>query len=239
MLANKIIAVSHAAARRFAGCLADKKMEVIYNSVNLETFSPETDGQAVRNELAASAKEGVVIGTIGMLVHGKGQDIFLDAAAEVVKSSKEKVVFLVVGEGDRQYTKALKQKIKDKELEDHAVLTGFRKDIPEIIAALDIFVLYTRFIEGFSRVVVEAMAAQKPVITTDLGGNSEAVSHNENGILLPMDNDANKLAKAMLKLIEDSSFRHKLAANARIHALKNFSIEENLHKVQNIYDSIK
>jgi glycosyltransferase involved in cell wall biosynthesis len=107
------------------------------------------------------------------------------------------VKFLLVGHGDcRQYQSL----VKERGVGDNFIFTGFREDIPEIIASLDVSVISSSKGEGLTGSMVESMSMAKPVISTDVAGNAEVVINNETGLLVPA-GDVGKLEEAILLFI--------------------------------------
>jgi glycosyltransferase involved in cell wall biosynthesis len=120
---------------------------------------------------------------------------------------------------------------------DRVIFTGFREDIPEIMAALDIFVSPTLYKEGLSRSILEAMASSKPVITTCLGGNPEVVVDGVTGILIPPKNSL-KLADAISELTKDMNRRKDMGKAGRKRIEQLFTIEEATKKTEEIYEEL-
>ncbi len=235
--AHKVIAVSKAANQRFQGFeSAQEKVVVIYNGVDLTEFNPQPPDSQVREEFEIE-KDWILIGTLGQLIPGKGQDIFLKAAAQVVKQTP-KVKFMIVGDGIKAYKQKLEDLSKDLGLSQNVVFTGFREDIPRIMNLLDITVLpSTTHLEGLSRVIIEAMASAKPVIATNSGGNPEAVLNGTTGILVPPE-DSHSLAESILDLIRDEIKRNRMGEAGRKRAEKLFSIEKNISRIEKLYEEL-
>ncbi len=235
--AHKVIAVSKAANQRFQGFeSAQEKVVVIYNGVDLTEFTPQPPDSQVREEFEIE-KDWILIGTLGQLIPGKGQDIFLKAAAQVVKQTP-KVKFMIVGDGIKAYKQKLEDLSQDLGLSQNVVFTGFREDIPRIMNLLDITVLpSTTHLEGLSRVIIEAMASAKPMIATNSGGNPEAVEDGTTGILVPPE-DSGSLAESILDLIRDETKRNRMGEAGRKRAEKLFSIEKNISRIEKLYGEL-
>jgi glycosyltransferase involved in cell wall biosynthesis len=235
--AHKVIAVSRAASQRFQGFeSAQEKVVVIHNGVDLTEFGrPQPDSQ-LREEFEIE-KDRIIVGTLGQLIPGKGQDVFLKAAAQVIKQYL-KVKFIMVGDGDKAYRHKLEDRSKDPVLRGKVIFTGFREDIPRIMNLLDIVVLpSTTHLEGLSRVIIEAMASSKPVIATNSGGNPEAVEDGTTGILVPP-KDSSMLAESILDLLKDENKRDRMGKEGRIRAEKLFSIEKNISRIEKVYEEL-
>ena len=234
---SKVIAVSKAASQRFRGFeLAADKVIVIHNGVDLTEFSPQQLDNKLRLEL--DIPEGwTLVGTLGQLIPGKGQHVLLEAAAKVVEQVSH-VKFMIVGDGDQAYRKKLVNLTKDLGLSGKVVFAGFWEDIHRIMNTLDIVILpSTTHLEGFSRVIIEAMASSKPVIASNSGGNPEAIEDGTTGFLVPPDNPE-RLAGSILHLVKDETTRKKMGEAGRKRAEKLFSIEQNISRIVKVYEEL-
>jgi len=114
--------------------------------------------------------------------------------------------------------------------------TGLRRDIPELLAAADVFVVPT-LQEGFPNVVLEAMAMARPVIATDVAGNTEAVTHEHDGLVVPCA-DPGALRSALVRMLDQSALRKRLAAAARETVLARFTTARFVTGVQDLYEEL-
>lgn len=235
--AQMVIAVSKAASQRFQGFeSAQEKVVVIYNGVDLAEFTPQQPDIQLREEFEIE-KDWILVGTIGQLIPGKGQDVFLKAAAQVAKQVSQ-VKFMIAGDGNKAYRQKLEDLSRDLRLSGKVVFAGFREDIPRVTNLLDIAVLpSTTHLEGLSRVIIEAMALSKPVIATNSGGNPEAVEDGTTGILVPS-GDSFCLAESILDLIKDETKRNRMGEAGRERAEKLFSIEKNVSRIEKVYEEL-
>jgi glycosyltransferase involved in cell wall biosynthesis len=158
----------------------------------MERFHPGVSGNGVRSEYGLNGNVPVM-GMIANFTRKKSHHIFFEAALEVLKERPE-VKFLLVGQGDCGQYQLL---VKEYGVEGSFIFTGFRQDIPEIIASLDVSVISSGKGEGLTGSMVEAMAMAKPVISTDVAGNAEVVIDGETGFLVPA-GDGRRLKEAML-----------------------------------------
>jgi len=189
------------------GRVSPDKIEIIYNGVDLEHFHPGVDGSGLRQSLAI-AEDAPLFGMIANFLSVKAHDVFFDAAQRVLKEIPQ-AKFLCAGSGDsRRHQDAL----REKGVAASFIFTGFRTDIPAIIAALDASVISSKS-EGLNGSIVEAMAMGKPVISTAVGGNPEFVKNMETGLLVPP-GDAEALARAMLYIINNKNQARQLGTNA-------------------------
>ena len=113
---------------------------------------------------------------------------------------------------------------------------GPRPDVPDLLNAMDIFVLPS-YSEGMSLALLEAMAAGLPVIATAVGGTPEVVTDGENGLLIPP-RDAEALAGALERLLADPALAQHLGANARAHVREHFSLDRLGREINRIYGEL-
>ena len=194
-----------------------ERIQVIHNAVNHRAFtSLHGDRERARKEFGIEADD-VVIGFVGAMTKGKG--IFeLFKAFCLLYQQHPKLRLLYVGKG----TAMADLKKEAKVLEGRVIFAGQRRDVPNMYAAMDIFVLPSTCREAFGMVLIEAMSMGKPVITTDVGGIPEIIEHRKNGLLVPP-GDALSLARAIKELTEDCSLREELASNAIENVARRFS----------------
>ncbi len=113
---------------------------------------------------------------------------------------------------------------------------GFRRDILELLAAFDVFALPSLW-EGLSISLIEALAAGKPIVATDIDGNREVIDHLETGLLVPPA-DAGAFAAALRRLLTDRALAERLAASARLSAESRFSMERMVEQNLAVYDRV-
>jgi glycosyltransferase involved in cell wall biosynthesis len=207
---SRIIAVSGAVRDVLAEYGVDpSRVEVIYSGTDPMRFHPGVDGGGARDELGIS-RDAVVVGKIANFYHRwKGHDTFLEAAA-ILAADRPTLRFLLVGhETDAPKTQAITERLG---LEGRVIAAGFRRDVPEMIAALDVSVNSPRSGEGLSGAVRESMAMGRPVVATDVGGNRELVADGETGLIVPP-GDPEALAGAIASILDDSALAARLSEN--------------------------
>ena len=235
-ICSRMIAVSDAVGQRFARFQGAGKITVIHNAVDLSKFSPDLAG--AEDVVARKTPCQLAIGTFGQLVSRKGQELLIEAAALAAARLHQKPLYFIVGQGEESYTTRLRLRARELGLGECVVFLGFRSDIARIMAALDVVILYSTFIEGFSRVIIEAMASGKPVIATELGGNVEAVIHGHNGLLVQPDNNPATLAQAIVDLAEGREERIRMGRNGRIRAEKLFDLRNCVARIETVYSDL-
>lgn len=203
--------------------LPASRIVAIGNGVNPALF-PEHDPERRARVRAALGVPGdsVLIGIIGRMVHEKGYGEFIDAAMQVA-ATRPDAWFIAIGDRlpsdhagiiDEQVERACK--VLGKRL----ILTGMRADVPDLLAAMDVFTLPS-YREGMPRTIIEAMMSALPVVATNIRGSREEVVDGETGILVPARNAA-ALATALLRLIDDAALRARMGAAGRARALSQF-----------------
>ena len=226
--AQKIIALNTAIKTHLIAMGTDgNKIEIIPNAVDISLFS-----SCCKNLL--ETKWGIsrpVILFVGRLVKDKGVKHLLQAFSEVVEEIPE-AKLVIVGKGPQE--KALKKLQENLEL-IHVFFLGpvETKFMPNIYAGCDVLVLPSSH-EPFGNVVIEAMAAGKPVIGSYVGGIKNTIVHGETGYHFQPGN-SKQLATYIIRLLEDASLRKSLGENARKMAFSNYNIELLLEKTEKIY----
>jgi glycosyltransferase involved in cell wall biosynthesis len=121
-------------------------------------------------------------------------------------------------------------------IREQVVFLGHREDIPELLALCDLFVLPSHF-EGLPVSVIEAMAAAKPVVATDVGGTNEAVAHGETGLLVPA-RQPEALAGAINSILGDPGLARRFGTAGRARAQREFSAEVMVQRVTRVYEEV-
>lgn len=207
---------------------ADKLM-VLYNGIDLAKYAPGHDCQRIRSALSLS--DGAVVGaTVGSLFPVKGLNHMLEAV-RMVSVAEPSFKLIVAGDGGEETS--LRQSAKSLGLDDTVKFLGFRGDVPELLAAADIYVC-SSISEGLSLAILEAMATGKPIVATNVGGNRELVDDGETGFLVPPGNPV-ALAEKMMLLLKDKGLRESMGRGGRLKAEKYFSLEKMIENYQHLY----
>lgn len=176
------------------------------------------------------APEEILLGCVARLYKFKGHEYLIRAMPKVIEENP-KAKLLIIGDGEMKVNLV---KIRDKlGLSNSILFLGERKDVPEILSAIDIFV-FPSLREGMPGALMEAMAAGLPVIATDIDGNKELIQNGENGILVPV-KDSEHLTSAINNLISNPNSMHDFAKNARDTIKNEFGIELMVKKLDKIY----
>jgi glycosyltransferase involved in cell wall biosynthesis len=179
------------------------------------------------------------VGIIGRISPWKGQHIFLEAAAAVLKEFSG-TRFQIIGSalfGEEDYERTLRAQEQALGLSGSVEWLGFRTDVPALIRDLDILVHASTVGEPFGQVVVEGMAAGKPVVATHGGGIPEIVEDGVSGVLVPM-NDAPAMAAAISGLLREPARACALGIAGRERVRSHFTIERTARQVEQVYDAM-
>ena len=208
-----------------------ERIHVIYNGVEAESCSRE---EAARVRAAAGAADGVpLVGIVGRLAPEKGQEVFLDAAAEVARRAPA-ARFAVVGDGPLRG--ALERRAAQLGIRERVAFLGPVRPVAPVHAALDLLVVASHF-EGCSNVILEAMAAGKPVVATSVGGNPELVAAGETGALVP-DSDPAAMAEAILATIGDPAGARQLGQAGRRRFEERFTVGRMVEQSARLYEAL-
>jgi glycosyltransferase involved in cell wall biosynthesis len=175
----------------------------------------------------------VVIGNVAALVPHKGQKHLVDAAALVVREMPE-ARFVILGEGELKAD--IEQQIRRLHLGQHVLLAGFRHDVLGLMKDLDLFVM-SSVTEGLGSVLLDAMAAGRPIVATTAGGIPEVVTNGETGVLVPP-RDPAALARAILAVLRDAPLRQRLAEAGRARVRRFFSADRMVDATLALYERL-
>jgi glycosyltransferase involved in cell wall biosynthesis len=210
------------------------KIEVIYNAVDTQKFTPITLGKNAKlQELGVPAGRKIVT-TVGSCEERKGHHYFIEAAEKVVKKFPD-THFLIVGDSsaDPDFTSRIKEMVNLKKLRDRILFTGVRKDIPEILSITDVFVLPSLY-EGLPIALLEAMASGVPAVVTDVGSNPEVVTDGVNGFMVLSKNSL-MLAQRIEGLLADPRKADAMGAEGLKTVKESFGIKQLVKKHEELY----
>jgi len=174
-----------------------------------------------------------VVGFTGRFSEAKGLHVLIAAVALVLKDNP-RIRLLLVGDGSLR--RELEAQIQSLNLSSKVIITGLRSDIPQLLRAMDVFVM-TSLWEGLSRSLAEAMFAKVPVIATDVGGTSDAVRPRETGWLIEP-NSPRAAADAICEAIQNPDRATVYAKNAFQWARGAFDIRKMHSRIDEIYSAV-
>ena len=226
-LSTKLILVASALIKRFKW-LDKGKAPTVYNGIDLEEFDSFTSASSIREEFNID-KDTVLLACSGRLEERKGQEYLVSAMRNI---NNAKIIF--AGKADETYFARIKQMCNEFDISERVIFAGHRKDVPALLREIDIFVFPVIRGEGFSRAVLEAMAAGKPVIATDDAGNPEAVIEGETGHIVPT-KDTATLSEKIRDLINNKEKRTSMGVAGRGKVELNFNVKNIVRQIEKVY----
>jgi glycosyltransferase involved in cell wall biosynthesis len=230
-LCNKTICVSHAVRQALVRDyrFPSKKTVTIHNGASVSEFAPSGNGgAAIRTKLRLRADEFVLVSS-ARLSEEKGIDILLLAMSEVLRRGLSCKCIVV---GDGHLKDKLAEQVRTLGLTQHVFMEGFQEDVKPYLLAGDAFVL-TSYREGLPLAVVEAMACGLPCIVTNVGGNTEAVAHNVNGLVINP-GSVDEVVEAICYLLTHPQERARMSVVARSRACEEFDIEARMAEIKQV-----
>lgn len=210
------------------------KVIAIPTGVDLDHFDPRrVSGDRVRAELGLKASVPLV-GMVAVLRSWKGHRFFLEAVPLIVKKVPQ-VRVLIVGDGPQRGN--IQRWVEEMGLKEVVVMAGHREDIPEVLAALDVVVSASTAAEGVPQVLVQALAMERPVVATGVGGVPEVIRDWETGLLVPS-GDHRVLAERMVRLLQEKEIAIGLGRRGRKLVEKEYGLETMLDRLEVLYQGI-
>ena len=210
------------------------KLSRIYNGVDERRFGP---GDSDALPAGFAERDSIVFGTVGRMHGVKDQETLARAFVRLCGQRPElaaRLRLVLLGDGPLRQTCI--DLFADAGLSEQTWLPGSRDNVPEIMRALDVFVLPSRA-EGISNTILEAMACGLPVIATDVGGNAELVDSGHTGALIPS-NDPAALARQMAVYADDPQLRRQQGENGCKRVAERFSMARMLSAYGGVYDQL-
>jgi len=232
---DKIITVSNSIKDVLIkkGGVKPNKITVIHNGIDLASMRCCLDLKQKLKQRLGIDNTAQVIGCVGTLRSVKGHKYLIQSAPLILKE-RPSTYFILVGDGPlRNDLERLAEKLKVRE---KIMFLGYRPDIPELMSIFDIFILPS-LSEGLSNVLLEAMATSKPVVATNVGGNPEVVEEGKTGLLVPP-RDPQKIAEAVISLLNDEDKRLRMGENGLRRVKEKFSISKMVREYEKIYHEV-
>ncbi|HET6374250.1 MAG TPA: glycosyltransferase [Candidatus Polarisedimenticolia bacterium] len=219
-----------------------ERFHLIHNGVALEEFPVSPSQQEsqrreqTRRVLGAVDDTSVLVGTMGRLAPQKNLDLFLDLAARLSAHPVlgQRTRFAIVGEGPAR--DELEAGARRRGLTGRLVFAGAREDVATVLSAFDLFVLTSDY-EGLPNVILEAMAAFRPVVATRADGAEELVTHGVTGYLAQR-GDVEGLARGVETLAGDPNARREMGLKARARIESDFTVERMVALTTALYDQV-
>ena len=207
------------------------KIKVIKNCVEIDKYVYK---DMYRKKDFGYENHQKLVGVVANLRPEKDHQTFLRAAS-LIKKEMPSAQFLIVGNGVLR--KQLEYMSEQMGLKDDVRFLGERHDIPQIMDLLTVFVLCSRGNEGLPNAILEAMAAGKPIVATDIFGNNELVENGVNGILVPA-NNPEKLAEKILTVLRDDELAYEMGKRGLLTVKRHHSMEKIINEFELFYDSV-
>ena len=211
-----------------------ERTKVVYLGVPLEEFSrPRSEREVAEARRALDVPDGTfAIGTVTRLMPSKGNEYLVEAAPRVLAALPNARIY-IVGEGELQ--PALEAQARELGLGDRLVFCGFRRDVAQVLSALDLLVFPSLW-EGTPLTVLEALAMGKPIVSTDADGLQDVLTPGTDAVMVPRRN-GEALANAMVALATDPAERARLSANAR-RTGETYDIAVFVRKMERLYEML-
>ena len=251
-LSDRIVAASRFVGEAFTGL---NEVNVVHNSVDLEDYMVDKQKvrASVRREFGLTLTAPVV-GMLGTVQTVKGHDLLLRAAQRVVRQVPDARFLIITGGVDEAYRRSwrgrvkralrlpldnlerMRRRVETLGMQDHFVFTGFRMDIPELMAAIDVLTFLPQAPEGFGRPLIEAMAIGSPIVASDIGPTREIMGE-ETGLLV-RPGDERELAEALINLLTDPPMRADMGRAGRERVESMFTLDRQVELIQRLYDEV-
>lgn len=206
---------------------------VVNNGINVNIFNPERNFKSIKQELSIPENAKLVL-FLARFTLQKQPLVLLKAFIEAAKKD-ENLFLLMVGDGEQKQEAV--QIVEASEFKNRIILSPFRQDVPDVLAAAAIFVLASLW-EGLPIALLEAMAMGKAIIASKVDGTREIIRHKENGLLIETDNLQQNLTESLLELSSDDQLRNQLQKNARQTVKDKFNAVDMTRQIEKIYQQV-
>jgi len=229
---KKILSVSQKVQDILRPAIRDtSKLQVVHSGIDLTRFSVADTG-ILRKEFQLP-KSTLLIANVAAIAPHKDYFTFVDTAV-ILLQKRSNLKFLIIG-ADGGEAEKIKEYIQQKQLVQHFIFTGFRKDIPAILPEIAVF-LFTSKEEGLGTSLLDALACGVPVVATSAGGIPEIIQHQKNGLLAPV-GDAPQLAKHVHTLLTQPTLVANFIKKGK-EIVQQFSKKQTAQKTLVVYKEI-
>jgi glycosyltransferase involved in cell wall biosynthesis len=233
---NKVIAIGDAVALHLKNDLGvkEERIENIYSGVDVNKFGrdyTQTEKDAIKRTLGLN--DGPIIGTIGRLSPVKGQKYLVEAMGEILAQRKE-TQCLIIGDGKEEHY--LKELARTMKIEGSVHFVASCPDTAKFLSVMDVFV-FPSVKEGLGIALLEAMAAGKACVASDIGGIGDIIKDPSCGLLVPV-GDIKAIAGAIITLLDKNILRQNMGEAARKVVRENFSLDVMTDKVIQLYKKV-
>jgi glycosyltransferase involved in cell wall biosynthesis len=233
-LASRLIANSEHAARLLRRWFVPRsRVMALPNGLDGSRFAPAPPLDEKRRELGLAPDDGPLIGMVARLWAQKDHDTLLEAT-RLLLERHPRLVLLLIGDGPRRA--ALEAMAARLLPPGRCRFLGVRRDVSDLYHVLDVTVLSTRY-EGMPNVVMEAMAAARPVVATAVAGCAELIENDVTGLLVPP-RDARALAATLGRVLDDAALAERLGRAGQRHMREHYGLERLVARHQQLYDAL-
>lgn len=231
---DKLIAVSEKTARIVGGedYSAVGKIAKIYTGIDLERFNG-VEPENLRRQFEVP-ENAILFGTIGKLIHFKGQQLVIEALSQLKRQGLDQFVYLLVGNGPAK--EELVKQVQESGLSDQVKFAGYRDNIPGIIQGLD-FVIQPSLTESFGLAVLEGLACGKLVITSNVGIVDEIYDMNQSQFVFEAGN-VDSIAQILFDLLKNSPDTLRKMGSEGASIAQRFDINASVRQTEDLYSSL-
>jgi glycosyltransferase involved in cell wall biosynthesis len=220
--------------------ITTREKRVIHGGVNITEWNLPIPDEQNRKQSSKSFEDIIVIAQVAQLTPWKNHLALIEAASILVKEFTN-IVFLLIGDDlsnrGNAYKNQLRKKIDELDLSNYFSFVGHRNDIKDVLAQVDILI-HPAIGEPFGRVLVEAMALEKPVVAVNSGGPSEIVLDGVTGFLVDPKNLVRGLAQKTRILLKNKDLRIEMGKAGRQRVVSEFSLEKHVEQMEAVFYDI-
>lgn len=212
--------------------VARDKIIAIPTGIDIKRFDPQSVYEDFRHSLSLSPS-APLIGMVAIFRYKKGHHVLIEAARDVLEAFSS-ARFLLLGHGPQEAN--IRRLIGEHGLEGSFLLLGLKDNVPAVLKALDVFVLPS-LEEALGTSILEAMAMERPVVATNVGGIPEVVRDGETGFLVPP-MDPKALARGIIRVLEDKDIASDMGRKGRALVERHFTLELMVERTHELYENL-
>jgi glycosyltransferase involved in cell wall biosynthesis len=212
---------------------AASKLHLLPNGVDVSRYRPRAtpERDRLRRERLGIGSGTFAVGMVGRLWPQKNPATLLEAVPKLLAGTKANVAVYFIGDGELRET--LEARVAELGLQKRVTFLGWRTDVPELLAALDVFALPSRW-EGLPLAILEALSSAVPVVASDIAGNRDAVNNGVDGLLFA-DGDSNQMAACLSRLANDPNLRRSMSTAGRGKIEADYRLEDRVARMERLY----
>ncbi|MES9834612.1 MAG: glycosyltransferase family 4 protein [Candidatus Thiodiazotropha sp. DIVDIV] len=235
---DRIIAISNAVKQNLLNQgVSDNNITLIYDGINENRITDGVKENYINTEYDLKAGH-TIFGVVGNIKPWKGQKLLVEAVALLKEKYNNFSCFLIGDITDTHYRAEIEALIEKHDIQDHIVITGYQKNVPDFVNSFDVFVHTSVEPEPFGIVIIEALALKKAVIVSNIGAPQEIIEDGKSGLLFNIES-VTDLADKLDSLIRDEARRKALGEAGYLRFRENFTISINVEGICGVYDEVK